>query len=241
MPRVARLVLPGLPHHITQRGNYRQKVFYRDEDRLLYLNLLREFAVHYGVSILAYCLMPNHVHLIAVPHHERALARMLQRVHADYARAVHLRLRRVGHLWQARYASVPMDEKHFWATMVYVEQNPSKAHLVDHPWDWRWSSAQAHLADSEGGLLDLVAWRARYTPEKWKRCLELGLADSLTIERIREATQKGWPLGDEAFLDRLASEFGVNPRRRHPGRPRVERKAAGSVTSTVADDEELVG
>jgi len=240
MPRIARLVIPNLPHHITQRGNYRQKVFYRDEDRLLYLALLRQFSTHYGVSIQAYALMPNHVHVIAVPHDERGLGRMFQRVHSDYARALHLRLRRVGHLWQARYASVPMDEKHFWATMVYVEQNPSKAHLVEHPWDWRWSSAKAHLAGSGGGLLDLVRWRQRYTPESWKRCLQKGLADSLIEERIRDATQKGWPLGADAFLDRLEAEYGVRARPRQPGRKAVERKSAGSVSSVSEDVEEQV-
>ena len=106
------MVIPDLPHHITQRGNYRQRVFLRDEDRRLYIDLLRESARHHGLSILAYCLMPNHVHLIAVPHKRTALARTLQRVHSEYARALHLRLRRTGHLWQARYSSVVMDEEH---------------------------------------------------------------------------------------------------------------------------------
>ena len=92
-----------------------------------------------------------------------------------------------------------------------------------------------------GGLLDLVTWRARYTPEKWKRCLELGLADSLMLERIRESTQKGWPLGDEAFLKRLETEFGVNPRPRKLGRPRMQRKAMGSAASGSLEDEEQVG
>ena len=141
MPRPPRLVIPDLPHHITQRGNYRQQVFFRGEDRRLYLSLLTESSRHHGVSVLAWCLMPNHVHLIAVPRQSTSLARMLGRLHSEYARALHLRLRRTGHLWQARYCSFPMDDKHFWAAMVYVEQNPSRAGLVEKPWDWQWSSA----------------------------------------------------------------------------------------------------
>src|SRR5205814_299259 len=105
------------------------------------------------------------------------LSRLLQRVHSEYARAVHLRLRRVRHLWQARFASVPLDESHFWAAMVYVEQNPARARMVEHPWDWSWSSARAHLENSDEGWLDLAAWRSHHTPTSWTRCLELGIAD----------------------------------------------------------------
>ena len=141
MPRTARIVLSGVPHHITQRGNYLQKTFFRAEDYRLYLDLLGEFSRHCGVSILAYCLMPNHVHLVATPHEPKALGRLLQRVHSDYARALrealHLRLRRTGHLWQARYHSVPLDVEHFWASMVYLEQNPLRAGLVEDPAQWR--------------------------------------------------------------------------------------------------------
>ncbi len=233
MPRPPRLVIPGLPHHVTQRGNYRQRVFHRDEDRRLYIDLLRDFSRHYGVSILAYCLMSNHVHLIVVPHKSAALARMLQRVHSEYARALHVRLRRTGHLWQARYCSVPMDDKHFWAGMIYVEQNPVRAGLVEKPWLWRWSSAQSHLKGSDDGLLDLVRWRAAYTPESWKLCLENGLADGLLLARIREATAKGWPLGNDEFLDRLERDFGLRARPAKPGpRPATQRRPPVSTTSS---------
>jgi putative transposase len=124
MPRVARIVIPSLPHHITQRGSYRQKIFFRSEDYRLYLSLLAEYAR------LGYCLMPNHVHLILVPRDAEALGRLFHRLHGDYARAIHVRLRRKGHLFQARYQSVPMDEEHFWAAMVNVEENPQRARLA---------------------------------------------------------------------------------------------------------------
>ncbi len=228
MPRAARIVLPGLPHHITQRGNYRQKTFFRAEDYRLYLDLLGEYSRHFGVSILAYCLMPNHVHLIAIPHDTKALGRLFQRVHSDYARAVHLRLRRTGHLWQARYHSVPLDEEHFWASMVYVEQNPLRAGLVGDPAQWRWSSATAHLSGVKCPFLDLVVWREQHTPESWKRCLDLGLHDAALFERIREGTLTGRPIGSEDFLKRLELEFAVEARRKLPGRQALLVKVAVS-------------
>ncbi len=154
MPRPPRLVLPGLPHHITQRGNYRQKTFFRSEDYQLYLDLLQDYSRHHGVAILGYCLMPNHVHLVAVPHRADSLARTFRRVHAEYARAQHTRLRRVGHLWQARYYSAPMDEEHFWAALVYVEQNPLRAGIVKQSEECRWSSAPAHVDCRKSTLLD---------------------------------------------------------------------------------------
>lgn len=93
-----------------------------------------------------------------------------------------------------------MAGKHFWASMLYVEQNPVPARLVEQAGQWRWSSAQAHLKGEDAGLLDLVPWRARHTTETWKSCLDNGLRAAALIERIRDATQRGQPLGDEAFV-----------------------------------------
>ena len=224
MPRPAGVIIPGAAHHVTQRGNDRQKVFYRDEDRSFYVELLTEYSRHYGVSVLAWCLMPNHVHLVTVPHDERALSRMLQRIHSDYARALHLRLRRVGHLWQARFHSVAMDEEHFWLGMVYVEQNPVRAGLVEAAWDWKWSSARGHVEGHDEGLLDFVEWPSRHTPASWKRCLQYGIAEAVMLERIREATLKGLPLGSPEFLERVESEYGVRVRPSKPGPKPAMRK-----------------
>jgi len=221
MPRPNRIVVPGVPHHVTQRGNYRQKVFYREEDRLFYLDLLGEFSSHYGVSIEAYCLMPNHVHLILVPQGEQCLPRLLQRIHSEYACVLNLRMHRAGHLWQGRYYSVPLGENHFASAMVYVEQNPCRAGLVEEPGQWRWSSARGHLGMRHDPLLNLVRWRSGWTTESWKHCLELGLRDGLLLERIREATLTGRPFGSEEFLNRLADEFGEKVRPGRPGRRTV--------------------
>ncbi len=207
-----------------QRGNYQQKVFHRDEDRNLYLDLLTEYSHHYGVTIEAYCLMSNHVHLIAVPHTPTSFARAFQRIHGDYARALHLRMRRVGHLWQGRYNSVAMDEEHFRAGMIYVEQNPVRAGLVSQPWNWKWSSALTHVTSVKNPLLDTVRWRARYTPEGWKDALSLGIQAADLQERIREGTQKGWPLGGAEFVEQIEADRGA---RAHPV-PQGRKKASSA-------------
>jgi putative transposase len=220
MPNLRRIVLPGLPHHICHRGNFRQPIFFRDSDRRLYLDLLAEHSRHHGVSIQAWCLMPNHVHVIATPHDSNGLHYTFERVEGDYARSLHIRLHRRGHLWQGRFRSSPMDEKHFWAAMIYVEQNPVRARLADTAEQWRWSSTRARLADRPGTLLDLTEWRARYTPEQWRQCLTLGLEDSALLERIRESTRLGRPAAEELFLSQLGSKLGRNLLPRKPGRPR---------------------
>ena len=234
MPRPPRIVIPGIPHHITQRGNYRQQVFYRDADREFYLRLLADFSRHYGVSIEAYCLMENHVHLVAVPQAVHSLARMMQRLDSEYARWIHFHRNKMGHLWQARFHSVALDIQHFWAVMVYVEQNPSRAGLVEVPWQWRWSSARAHVGEAKEGFLNLLRWRTEHTAETWKRCLELGLREAALEERIREATIRGWPLGSDEFCDRLESELGVKSRPRPSRKP--PKKEVSSVTPITSSN-----
>ena len=135
-------------------------------------------------------MLENHVHLV-IPHDVNGLSRALQRIHSDYARAVHLRLRRMGHLWQARFHSTPLDEKHSWAALLYVERNPVRAGLVTQCGDWRWSSAPGHLGLVEDPLLDLVRRRARFDATRWKRYLEEGARSAEIEGRIREATLRG--------------------------------------------------
>lgn len=234
MPNVKRIVIPDLPHHVCHRGNLRQQVFFRDSDRRLYLELLEEHARHYGVSIQAYCLMTNHVHIIATPRDINGLHRTFERVEGDYARSLHIRLHRRGHFWQGRYGSSAMDDKHFWAAMVYVEQNPVRARLADTAEEWRWSSAPAHLSGCPGTLLDFTAWRRHFTPEQWKQQLTLGLSNAELLDRIREATRVGRPSADEAFLEELEQTLH---RKLLPGKPGRPKKPVLSSTSARAESD----
>ena len=130
MARIGRVVIPGIPHHITQRGNGRQVVFDADTDRLVYLDLLRKYSEEYRLTLWAWCLMSNHIHLLAVPERPNSLDRALARTHSDYARYLNIKRRSCGHVWQARFYSCPVGADHIWTTMAYIEQNPARAGLV---------------------------------------------------------------------------------------------------------------
>jgi putative transposase len=188
MPRPARLVLPGLPHHVTQRGNGRDRTFFGADDYRLYLGLLRGACRKTGTAVWAWCLMPNHVHLILAPVGEDGLRATLAPLHTRYAQEINRREGRCGHLWQGRFASFPMDDAHLYACLRYVELNPVRARLAERPEDWPWSSARAHLGLAGDGLTDLAATRGRVAD--WRAFLDQGL-DEDDREAIRTAERSG--------------------------------------------------
>ena len=151
-----RLVVPGLPHHVTQRGARRMKTFFSSCDYEKYLELIVEFKELAGVDIWAYCLMPNHIHLVVVPQDRDSLAIFFRHVHRLYTREINSRKRWTGHLWQERYHSFVMDEKHLMATVRYTELNPVRARLCCLPEDWRWSSVHAHLAEEDDAVVSVA-------------------------------------------------------------------------------------
>ncbi|KPJ53893.1 MAG: transposase, partial [Planctomycetes bacterium DG_58] len=145
MTRIARVAIPDVVYHITQRGNNRQDVFFVEDDRRVYLELLAEESDRYALRVLGYCLMTNHIHLVAVPQTKHSLAKAVGRTHWRYTRYVNGLHRRSGHLWQNRFFSCGLDEKHTVAAMRYVEQNPVRAKIVRKPWRYAWSSSAAHV------------------------------------------------------------------------------------------------
>src|ERR1043165_1151668 len=161
MPRPARLVIPDIPHHVTQRGNRRQQTFFSDDDYRLYLRLLGHWSRQAGTAVWAWCLMPNHVHLILVPKGEDGLRAALAETHRRYTRHVNEREDWRGHLWQSRFASFPMDEDHLLVCARYVELNPVRAGLAARPEHWRWSSARVHLGLDRDGITDRAAMATR--------------------------------------------------------------------------------
>jgi REP-associated tyrosine transposase len=221
MPRVARFVVPGMPHHVTQRGNRRHRTFFCDADYRLYLRLLRDGCAKAGTAVWGWCLMPNHVHLILVPTRPDGLAEALRGPHWAYASHVNRRENWRGHLWQSRFASVPMDEPHLHVCFRYVELNPIRAGLVARPEEWPWSSARAHLGRGEDGLTELAPMRERV--DDWRAFLAAGLSEA-ELDAIRVAERNCRPLGGPAFLDRIAALLGRDPRPPRRGRPRRPRK-----------------
>lgn len=214
MPRLARLVIPGYPHHVTQRGCRRQQTFFCDADYRLYIRLLGDLKKRNDVRIWAYCLMPNHVHLITVPSREDSLAKMIGITHHKYARVVNRKYDWRGHLWQERFHSCVMDESHVFAALRYVELNPVRAGLCEDPADWQWSSARAHLSGSPDRILS--AGPIHELIGDWHQYLHSDY-DSIPNDVLRNKTNSGRPAGDEGFVTNLETMTGLRLRPKKPG------------------------
>ena len=216
MARLARLVVPGLPHHITQRGNRRQRTFFHDEDYAAYLELMAEWCGERGVVIWAYCLMPNHVHLIATPRSEDGLGRAIGEAHRRYTRRINFREKWRGYLWRGRFASFVMDEPYLLAAVRYVELNPVLAGLVADAAEWRWSSAMSHLSGRDDRLVRVAPTRAMVAD--WRALLNSAIPEE-ELGDMRKHGRTGCPLGNAMFVDRLEQAIGRILRPRKPGRP----------------------
>lgn len=214
MARLPRLVVPGYPHHVTQRGNRRARTFFKDSDYLLYRDLLREAARKARAAVWAYCLMPNHVHLIIVPSDEDGLRRTFAETHRRYTSYINARLRVTGHLWQGRFASVVMDEEHLAHAVRYVSLNPVRAGLVEHAADWPYSSVAAHIAGQDDALVQVAPVLERYGDFS----SFLDIQDTANFQQLRRAETTGRPLGSEAWLTKLERLTGhsLKPRKRGP-------------------------
>ncbi|MBN2130582.1 MAG: transposase [Sedimentisphaerales bacterium] len=220
MPRTSRIVIAGCPHHVTQRGNNQENVFSTDEDREVFLGLLREASARFGLTIEGYCLMTNHVHLIATPAADTSLAMALKRTNQLYAQYANYQHARTGHLWQSRFYSCPLGDAHFWKALAYVERNPVRAHLCRRAWCWVWSSAAAHCGGPDGsGLLDLATWTKQIDPERWKQTLTIR-DDPGDMEALRLWTSRGRPWGTDRFVNALETRLGLRLRPLPRGRPK---------------------
>ena len=230
MVRLARVVAVGEPHDLTQWGNNRQPTFFDHHDRRTYVRLLASYCAREGIRLLGYCLMTNHIHLVAVPEHAASFARGIGRAHYDYTRALHNRWGGHGHLWQNRFFSCPLDGDHLWTTLRYVDRNPVRAGMVDDAPAYEWSSARAHVEGRDQlGLLDLELWKEVTRGENWREALgRTRDEDAAEMAALRRATLTGRPLGSEGFVKRLEATFGrkLNPQR--TGRPKKAAAAAAS-------------
>ncbi len=218
MPRIARAVAAGFPHHVVQRGNYRQIVFEKDDDYLQYLEWLQIYCKKHTLKIWGYCLMSNHVHFIAVPTEYDSLAKTFNTLHMRYAHYFNIRHKNRGHLWQGRFFSCALDEKYLYTAMRYVENNPVRAGIVKNAADYRWSSASAHVE----GKVDAVLADDCYLIERikdWAAYLK-AVDDTELVEAIRQSTKTGRPCGDSAFAMNIEKLLGRKLTAHHRGRPR---------------------
>ncbi len=222
MARLARVVASGYPHHVTQRGNRRQPVFFCDDDYSAYLDLLGAWCKRHKVDVWAYCLMPNHVHLMLVPHSADGLARAVGEVHRRYTRLINFRERWRGYLWQGRFASFPMERRYAIACARYIELNAVRAKLCKRPEQWPWSSARAHLSGEYGALIRSA--KPLRDCGEWASLLKGGMAEA-EAEAIRRGERTGRPLGSAGFVEKLEVALGRTLKPQKPGRKkRTEEK-----------------
>ena len=205
MARLARLVIPGLAYHVTQRGNRRGTTFFEDEDFRIYRNLLAAAARAASTKVWAYCLMPNHVHLIVVPGDADGLRGTFANTHRRYARFINARNRWTGHLWQGRFGAVAMDEAHLAHAARYVALNPVRARLCERAQDWPWSSARAHLSGRDDELVEVAPLLERIGDF----AMFLGTdEDQQATRALRMAETTGRPLGEASWVAALEERTG---------------------------------
>jgi len=206
MARLPRLVLPGYPYHVTQRGNRRQQVFFESADYALYRDLLAEAAQRAGAEIWAYCLMPNHVHVIVVPSDADGLRRTFADAHRRYTGFINARHRWTGHLWQGRFGAVVMDEAHLAHAMRYVALNPVRARLVERAEDWAWSSVRAHIAGEDDALVSVHPALERYGDFAAFRGSPVDYSEPWQMLRRAETT--GRPIGAREWVEEIEKLTG---------------------------------
>ncbi|MDP4593854.1 MAG: transposase [Beijerinckiaceae bacterium] len=216
MARIARLVVPGLPHHVTQRGNGRQQVFFEEEDYALYQDLIFDAAAQCGSRIWCWCLMPNHVHIILVPRDEDGLRRTFADAHRRYTGFINARRRKTGHLWQGRFGSVVVDEDHLYHAVRYVSLNPVRAGLVRRAKDWKWSSVRAHLAARDDRSFTAQPVLDRFG--NFSQYLAQGGDDAQDFAGLRLGETTGRPLGSVKWIAKLERKTGriLMPHKRGP-------------------------
>ncbi len=221
MPRIARLVVPDYPHHITQRGNYRQVVFNDDADRREYLELVALYSKKFHLTILSYCLMNNHVHFIVIPKNEDSLASTFQIAHTRYSQYFNKKIQAYGHLWQGRFYSCVLDDRHLVAAARYVERNPVRVKIVKNPADYGWSSARNHTGTSHNDIIDTgVLFKYIDVKQKeWGRFIDKSdEPDEVAV--IRKYTMTGRPLGNVSFIQKLEKTFNKKLHALPVGRPK---------------------
>lgn len=219
MARIPRVIIPDVPHHITQRGNRRQNVFFSDADKAHYLQILLRNIRKFGMTILAYCLMNNHIHLIALAALKSGFVRAISETHRKYTTVINIREDWKGYLWQGRFVSCPMDGAHLYYAVRYVEQNPVRAKLVEKAEDYPWSSARAHVFGTEDALLSDI--KPFLSIPDWSEYLRLP-EQAAELEKIRRHSRTGWPLGSDEFIEKLEAQTGRRLKPLPPGRKRGE-------------------
>jgi len=211
-----RVVVPGYPHHVVQRGVRSMNIFLEEQDRVEYLNLLRKQGERFGVQFLTYCLMTNHVHLLAIPEHPDSLARAIGEAHRLYTRMINFRERVRGYLFQGRFSSCPVStDMYLLVAIQYILRNPTKAGMVQNPWEYQWSSAAYHCGFVEHDIL-VQETELLSSIDDWKKFLGVDSEQSVLLE---EKNRTGRPFGSDGFHEVIKKLTGCDTRPGNPGLP----------------------
>ena len=230
MPRTARASRGGYCYHVLNRGNARGTVFHKDGDFAAFVKLLKEADERTPIRLLAYCLMPNHFHLVVWPRHDGDLSEFMKWLMTAHVRRYHQHYHSRGHIWQGRFKAFPIEEDiHLLTVLRYAERNPVRADLVQRAQDWRWSSA-ARPQPREGPQLDPGPVRRA---ANWLDFVNEPHTEA-EVKRMRECIQRGRPFGGEPWVKETADLLGLEASLRPRGRP---RKNSGQQPSLF--DEEL--
>ena len=229
MARLARYDFPGQPQHVILRGNNRCIIFVAEQDYQFFIECLQKAAEQHGCAIHAYVLMTNHVHLLMTPERGDGIGKALQSLGRRYVQYFNTTQKRTGTLWEGRYKATLIDSERYLLTCYrYIELNPMRANMVEHPRDYPWSS---YLSHAEGKIDKLIAGHALYAAlgkEKDERqaayrALFNAHVSEEALVAIREATNKGWALGNDRFKEEVASAVSRRVAPLPKGRPRKDR------------------
>ena len=219
MPRIARMIAVDFPHHVVQAGNNRSKVFSDEKDMLVYLGLLKKYTEKWVCPVLAYCLMPDHVHLLVKPGEDSSLAKTMQGITLCYTQYSNKKYNKSGRLWESRYYSCIVDkENYLWTVARYIEQNPIRSGIVDKEEEYPYSSARAHIT----GMADKVLGEEIFGEEgrrEYVDFLHSHVSDE-EINKIRYSTRSNFPFGNETFVKVIGQSLGINLIKQPRGRPR---------------------
>jgi len=219
MARIRRIIIPNTPHHITQRGVRSMNIFFKDEDYQYYKELLYTQSKLHGLQIISYCLMTNHVHIIAISKNIESLSKAIGETHRLYTRKIDFEEKVKGHLFQERFYSTPLDETHFLYALRYVEQNPVKAYMVQYPWEYKYSSAKYRLNEIKEDKL-LSNYESIDNITNYKEFLE----ENTQTKLLKEKTRTGKPCGDDNFYDKIKIVTGIDYKNKKAGRPKKEKE-----------------
>ena len=220
MPRTARGLADGFIYHVLNRGNGGQKVFHKEQDYKAFINLMKKGKDRHPLKILAYCLMPNHFHIVVLPTHGEDLSKWMQWLMTSHVRSYHKHYKTSGHVWQGRFKSfIVQEESYLLMLLRYVEGNPVRAGLVSSAKDWQWSSHQARIA---GGLYKLIDEVPIALPQDWGSYVDKPLRDK-ELEKLRKSVNRQAPYGEEEWQRKICQQLGLESTIRPRGRPTIKK------------------